>query len=231
MSTRPPTAGTRPRAAGQSSAGRSAASRSRSTRTAGLGALCLVPVSDQLERLPGRFEAVLELSSESSEHARPQAARRFRIAGTGVPGDRTECAGSPHPWRYARDDNPMLRPVHVTVLDPKHLALSAARLERPDDTIVHRGSHELVLGRAHHQARPGAAAPRRGGYQARRRRLQRVAEESSRRHESVASPPPRLRPPNDSRSMTHTAPVTRIRRFSVRQCWARQCVSDERESR
>jgi hypothetical protein len=34
------------------------------------------------------------------------------------------------------DDDLMLGPGHMTVLDPQHLALPAARLECPDDAIV-----------------------------------------------------------------------------------------------
>ena len=40
----------------------------------------------------------------------------------------------------------MLRPVHVFVLNPQHLALTTARLQRADDSVVHRSSDVLVLG-------------------------------------------------------------------------------------
>jgi hypothetical protein len=51
------------------------------------------------------------------------------------------------------NDELVLRPVHVAVLDAQHLTLPAARFERPDDAVVHRRSHGLVLRRVHRCAR------------------------------------------------------------------------------
>jgi len=53
----------------------------------------------------------------------------------------------------AGDDDLMLGPVHVAVLDAQHLPLAAARLECADDAVVHRRAHELMFRRVHRQAR------------------------------------------------------------------------------
>jgi hypothetical protein len=50
------------------------------------------------------------------------------------------------------DDDLVLRPIDVLVLDAQHLALPAAGLDRPDDSVVHRGSDPLVPGRVHRDA-------------------------------------------------------------------------------
>ena len=47
----------------------------------------------------------------------------------------------------------MLLPVHVPVLDPQHLALPTAGLERADETVVHRCADVPMLGAVHLRAR------------------------------------------------------------------------------
>ncbi len=47
----------------------------------------------------------------------------------------------------------MLRPIDVSILDAKHLALSTARFQRTNDAIVHRRSCPLVFSTVHRQTR------------------------------------------------------------------------------
>jgi len=49
----------------------------------------------------------------------------------------------------AANDELVLRPVDVAVLNAQHLALTTARLERADDAVVHRRPDECVLRDVH----------------------------------------------------------------------------------
>lgn len=53
----------------------------------------------------------------------------------------------------ASDDDLVLRPIHLLVPNAQHLTLPAAGFDRPDDSVVHRESNPLVLGRVHRDAR------------------------------------------------------------------------------
>jgi len=53
----------------------------------------------------------------------------------------------------SRNSDLVLLPVHATILNAKHLALTAAGLECTDDAVVHLGADELVLGTIHLRAR------------------------------------------------------------------------------
>jgi hypothetical protein len=55
--------------------------------------------------------------------------------------------------RGASDDDLVLRPINLLVPEAQPLTLPAAGLDRPDDSVVRRGSNPLVLGRVHRDAR------------------------------------------------------------------------------
>jgi hypothetical protein len=87
--------------------------------SSGLGALRVVAVRDQHERFPGGFEAVLELAFRRAEHERVRSQRCSSLQDRRQSPARIERNPTVLPVLRvdAPNDDLVLRPVHVAVLD------------------------------------------------------------------------------------------------------------------
>ena len=116
-----------------------------------LGALRVVAIGDQEQRLLGRLEVGHELASRRSEHVRVWAERRAALQ------DRRQAclwvewnAAILRILRMTTGNRDLVSlPVDVPVLNPQHLAPATTGLQRADDAVVHGGTDVLVFGSPH----------------------------------------------------------------------------------
>ena len=121
-------------------------SGSRLTRPPWLGACTVTFVGAQEKRFPRGLERVVVFALGSAEDVcgrteRGPASEDRRQATMGVEGNAPVVAVL---GVRTRDDELMPFPIHVAVLNPKHLSFPATRLECTDDAIVHRCPHPAV---------------------------------------------------------------------------------------